>query len=170
MEEEKNMPATVADEAPKKEAETTEELKEQLSELKKEPEKQHLQITPEYRKLIEGCLHEADGKTPVFCHMIPGFYERTPIGKGRIQVREIPVRKCSTAFACLQLSHLSGDPEITLEELEKEYESKSGQKVKLATVTQMCIRLRHCVELIDNPEEQPEKEEKPKDKPAIKIK
>lgn len=170
MEEEMNSPAPVADEAQKKAAQSTDELKEQLSELKKEPEKpekQHLQITPEYRKLIEGCLHEADGKTPVFCHMIPGFYERTPIGKGRIQVREIPVRKCSTAFACLQLSHLSGDPEITLEELEREYESKSGQKVKLATVTQMCIRLRHCVELIDKPEEA-EKEEKPK--PAMKIK
>ena len=105
-------------------------------------------VTPSYRKLIDGILYHADGKTPIFCPQVPGVYNQIAKGKDKYW-REQPVRACGVNhFDCCDI--FIDLPE--LEKLEKEMLEATGKKAVIAGYVRRCINVKGYVQVISSAE------------------
>ena len=113
---------------------------ETTTEEKKETEKPKFEIVPVYRKLIDCTMYKADGKTPIYCHVVPGFLQR--IGKQNHYIR---VATCNLDCDALEFCMPTADELKEAENISKE----TGKKVDLPNyVIKHCIKYRYPVEVI----------------------
>ena len=105
-------------------------------------------VIPSYRKLIDGIMYHADGKTPIFCPIVSGVYNQVAKGKQKYW-QEQPVRPCGVNnFDCCDI--FIDLPE--LEGLEKEMFETTGKKAVIAGYIRRCINVKGYVQVISSAE------------------